>query len=115
MPMKHLDMQAAIKTHMSQPAGTGAFDGQHGMSLAISSVAAADISSAIACIETSEGVAAMTGPAIGANARPAITKTASSRRMAECRFTGAGSHKRAAMESLATLYHELYQAVLIVI
>jgi hypothetical protein len=43
-------MQAAMKTHLSQ--STGAFDGQHGMSLAISSVVAeADISSAIACIE----------------------------------------------------------------
>ena len=107
-------MQAAMKTHMSQPVGAGAFDGQHGISVAISSVAAADISFAIACIETSEGVAAMTGPT-GANTRPAIARTASSRRMAECRFTGAGSHKRAAMESPATLNHELYQAVLIVI
>ena len=111
--MKPLAMQTAIKTHMSQPAG-GAFDGQHGMSFAISSVAAA-IWSAIACIETSEGAAAMTGPAIGANTRPAITRTASSRRMAEYRFTGSGSHKRAAMESLGHSYHELYQAVLIVI
>jgi hypothetical protein len=50
MPAKHLDMQAAMKTHLSQ--STGAFDGQHGMSFAISSVVAeADISSAIACIE----------------------------------------------------------------
>jgi len=43
MPLKHLDMQAAMYTHLSQSIGAGAFDGQHGMSLAISS--------AIACIE----------------------------------------------------------------
>jgi len=56
MPLKHLDMQAAMYTHLSQSIGAGAFDGQHGMSLAISSamslaMAAGDISSAIACIE----------------------------------------------------------------
>ena len=52
MPAKHLDMQDAIKTHLSQSIGAGAFDGQHGMLLAISSVVAdGDISSAIACIE----------------------------------------------------------------
>ena len=32
MPVKHLDMQAAMDTHLSQPIGTGALDGQHGMS-----------------------------------------------------------------------------------
>ena len=53
MPVKHLDMQAAMKTHLSQSTGAGAFDGQHGMSLAISSVVAdGDISSAIACIDS---------------------------------------------------------------
>lgn len=52
MPVKHFDMQAAMNTHLSQSTGIGAFDGQHGMSLAISSVIAdGDISSAIACIE----------------------------------------------------------------
>ena len=62
MPVKHLDMQAAMKTHLSQSTGAGAFDGQHGISFAISSVVAdGDISSAIACIDTSEDVSAMTG------------------------------------------------------
>ncbi len=48
-PAKHMDPQAAMKTHLSQSTGTGAFDGQHGMSSAISSIVAdADMSSAIA-------------------------------------------------------------------
>src|SRR6266851_115950 len=37
MPVKHLDTQAVTYTHLSQPIGAGALDGQHGMSLAISS------------------------------------------------------------------------------
>jgi hypothetical protein len=57
----------------------------------------------------------MTMPAIGANTRLPITRTASSRRMAKCRFTGSSSHKPAARERLGTSYHELHQAVLIVI
>jgi hypothetical protein len=77
-----------MKTHLSQPTGVGAFDGQHGMSLAISSVMAdGDISSAIACIDASEDISAMTGRETGANARPAITRIASSRRMVKFRFT----------------------------
>ena len=40
MPAKHTDPQAAMKTHLSQSTGTGAFDGQHG----ISSIVSADIS-----------------------------------------------------------------------
>jgi hypothetical protein len=100
MPVKHMNVQAAMKTHLSQPTGAGAFDGQHGMSVAISSVAAEDdISSAIACIDTSEEVSAMTGRETGANTRPAITRIASSRRMAKLRFTRQNSHKSAAMES----------------
>ena len=100
MPTKPRDVQAAMKTHLSQPTGVGAFDGQHGMSLAISSVmAGGDILSAIACIDTSADVSAMTGWETGANARPAIIKTASSRRMARLRFTGLSSHKLAAMGS----------------
>ena len=53
---KHTDPQAAMKTHLSQSTGAGAFDGQHGMSLAISSIIRRRshfdgvISSAIACI-----------------------------------------------------------------
>ena len=47
--MKAIDMQAAMKTHLSQSIGTGAFEGQHGMSFAISSaMAMGAISSAIA-------------------------------------------------------------------
>ena len=87
-PVKHIDVQAAMKAHLSQPTGKGALDGgQHGMSLAISSVVSeADISSATACIlsciETSEDVPAITGREAGANTRPAIARIASSRRMA---------------------------------
>ncbi len=89
-----------MNTHLSQPTGAGVFDGQHGMSFAISSaVADDDISSAITCIEASEVIAAITGRETGAKARPAIKKTASSRRMANLRFTELGSHNLAAMES----------------
>lgn len=41
---KPMEPQAAMKTHSSQPTGMGAFDGQHGISLAISSIVSADIS-----------------------------------------------------------------------
>lgn len=100
MPVKHLDMQPAMNTHLSQSTGAGAFDGQHGISLAISSVVAdGDISSAIACIDMSEDIPAITGWESGANARPAITRIASSRRMVKLCFTSSGSHKPAAMES----------------
>jgi hypothetical protein len=104
MPVKHFDMQAAMKTHLSQPTGAGAFDGQHGMSLAISSVMAdGDISSAIACIEMSGDVSAMTGWETGANARPTINRIASSRRMVKLRLTNPDSHKIAANERLQPL------------
>ena len=83
MPVKHLDMQAAMNMHSSQSTGIGAFDGQHGMSAAISSaIMDGDISSAMLCIASWEVASAMTGRATGANARPAIIKTASSRRIA---------------------------------
>jgi hypothetical protein len=105
MPVKHLDMQAAMKTHLSQSTGAGPFDGQHGISLAISSdIAGGDISSAMACIGTSEGVAAITGRETGASARPAITRIASRRRMAKFRFTSLGSHKLTAMKSSRICY-----------
>jgi len=88
MPVKYLDMQAAIPTHLSQSIGAGAFDGQHGMSFAISSIVSdEDISSAIACIEACGDASAMTGRETGANTRPAIVRIASSRRMAKLRFT----------------------------
>ena len=85
-PAKHTDPQAAMKTHLSQSTGTGALDGQHGIS---SAMAMAAISSAIACIEACEDVSAMTGRETGANARPAIIRTASSRRMVDFRCTAA--------------------------
>ena len=98
MPTKPSDVQAAMKTHLSQPTGVGAFDGQHGMSPAISSVISeADILSAIACIDTSEDISAMAGRETGANARPAITKIASSRRMVKFRFTELDSRKLVAI------------------
>jgi len=101
MPTKPRDVQAAMKTHLSQPTGVGAFDGQHGMSLAISSVMAdGDISSAIACIDASEDISAMAGRETGANARPAITRIASSRRMVKFRFTVPESHICVSIESL---------------
>ena len=78
MPVK-FDMQVAMSAHWSQ--STGAFDGQHGISLAISSVAAdGDFSSVIACVETPEDSPAMTGCESGAKTRPAI-KTAARRRL----------------------------------
>ena len=103
--VKLIDAQAAMNTHLSQPTGDGAFDGQHGMSLAIWSVVAdADVSSAIACIDPPEDVSAMTGRETGASARPAITRIASSRRMAKVRFTELDFHSLAAMESLSFLH-----------
>jgi len=51
IPVKQFDMQADMKTHLSQSTGAGAFDGQHGIFAISSIVADVDISSAIACIE----------------------------------------------------------------
>lgn len=47
MPAKHIDPQAAMKMHLSQSTGAGAFDGQHGISSAISSFVSADISDGV--------------------------------------------------------------------
>jgi hypothetical protein len=107
-PTKHVDAQAAMKTHLSQPTGGGAFDGQHGMSLAISFIVAGadgvipdDVrSSAIAGIEGLEGVSAMTGRETGASAKPAITRIASNRRRAESCFTASTSHGFVAAKGL---------------
>ena len=118
MPAKHTDPQAAMKMHLSQSIGVGAFGGQHGISLAISSIVAdADISdedisdgvisSAIACTGPCEDVAAITGRETGANARPAIIRIASSRRMAKLGFTGLRSHKIAAKGSSGQGYRTL--------
>jgi hypothetical protein len=48
MPAKHTDLQAVMKTHLSQSTGAGTFDGQHGISLAISSIVTDAISDAAA-------------------------------------------------------------------
>lgn len=118
MPAKQTEPQAAMKTHLSQSTGAGAFDGQHGMSSATSAIMSADISaevisgevisgeviggdiisSAIAGMGPCEDVAAITGRETGANARPAIIRIASNRRMARVRFTVANSHRLVAME-----------------
>jgi hypothetical protein len=85
MPAKHLDMQVAMKRHLPQSPATGAFAGQHGMSLAISSaVADMDISLTIAA---SGIVPAITGEDSGANTIPATMTIASRRRMVIWRFT----------------------------
>lgn len=100
MPAKHFDMHAAMRTHLSQPTGTAVPDGQQGMSFAISSVSAEpDVSSAIGCIDMVKGVSAIAARDNGANTTPAITKTASSRRMAELLFTNVASHREATTES----------------
>ena len=79
-PARNWLMQAAMNTHLSQSTGAGAFEGQQGMSPAISSgVAGIDISPAIA--DASGVVPAITGWASGASSSPAITEIASSRRM----------------------------------
>jgi hypothetical protein len=99
MPAKHLAVQAAMNTHLSQSIGAGTFEGQHGMSFVISSaIAGVDMSSAI---DASEAVPAMTGRDSGANAKPAIIRIASSRRMVIWRFTPAKSHRYVKIESLS--------------
>ena len=104
MPVKHLDMQAVMKTHLSQSTGAGAFDGQQGMSPAISpAIADMDISSAIADIDASEVAPAMTGEDSGANTSPAIMTIARRRRMVIWRFTPPKSHRTAQIDSLSRL------------
>jgi hypothetical protein len=81
--------------------GIGAFDGQQGMSLAISlAVADEDISSAIACIDASDTIPAIAGCASGANTSPAIMKIASIRRMVIWPFMSPKSHSCGRIESL---------------
>jgi hypothetical protein len=93
-PAKHFAMQAAMSTHLSQSIGAEVLAGQHGMSLAISPAAAdMDMSSDIADIDPSDVVSTNTDRDSGANASPAITKIASSRRMVIWRFTRAKSHR----------------------
>ncbi|TKT71635.1 hypothetical protein YH63_009530 [Afipia massiliensis] len=81
-------MQTAMSRHFSQSIGAGAFDGQHGMSFAISSVRAdAAISCGMAAIAPADGDSAMTGRDNGASTRPAIMEIATSWRMAIWRVT----------------------------
>jgi hypothetical protein len=76
-----------MRRHFSQSIGAGAFDGQHGMSFAISStVADAAISRDIPAIAPAGDDSAMTGRDKGANARPAIMKIATTRRMVIWRY-----------------------------
>ncbi len=104
MPVKHFDMQAVMNTHLSQSTDAGAFDGQQGMSAAISSaIADMDISPAIADIEASEVAPAMTGEDSGANTSPAIMTIASRRQMVIGRFTAPKSHRTAQIDSLPRL------------
>ncbi|MDB5616757.1 MAG: hypothetical protein JWQ24_995 [Tardiphaga sp.] len=96
-PAKHLVMQAAMKTHLSQPLGTAAFDGQQGISLAISpaiswaidswAIDGAIVSSDMAAIGTSADDSAITGRDTGASASPAIIRIDSIRRMVTLIFT----------------------------
>ena len=95
--VKHVTMQLAMNTHLSQSPGIGALAGQHGMSPAISAAMAcvdmscidmscADMSSAIdiseaIAIDASGVVPAMTGRENGANTSPTIIEIASRRRM----------------------------------
>ncbi len=118
-PAKNTGPQAAMKTHLSQSTGIGAFDGQHGISPATASIVSDEISDegisdnaipdivispAIACPEAWEGAAAMAGRETGANARPAIIRIASNWRMATFGYTGRNSHKRAAKGSSSFLH-----------
>ena len=107
MPVEHVFMQTAMRRHISQSIGIGAFDGQQGMPLAISSVAdpstvddAANPSD-IAAIVSAGGDPAMTGRDNGANATPAIKTIAAIWRMVIRLFISPKSHMRAQIESLS--------------
>lgn len=54
---KPMDPQAVMKMHLSQSTGVGAFDGQHGISLAISSIVTDAISDAAASDVISSAIA----------------------------------------------------------
>lgn len=98
--VKPVVIQAAIRRHFSQSIGNGVFDGQHGMSFAISSaIDAATITSGIAAIVPA-GEPAMTGRANGAKAKPAIMTIATSLRMVIWQSMVPKSHMRAQIESL---------------
>ncbi len=93
-----------MNTHWPQSIGACAPDGQHGMSLAICSVTAGgSASSAITCVEAPKDDFAITGPEIGASAKPTITRIAKSRRMVIWQFTPLNSHRLAQVGSLTRL------------
>lgn len=80
-----------MNTHLSQPAGEGAFDGQHGISCdmsaadmsrpALSAADDADAWSTIVAIEASGDATAITGRENGAIVSPTIIAIASNRFM----------------------------------
>ena len=78
-----VDTQSAINGHWSQPAGTD-LSGQHSISSDTSAMWSPDID--VMAIEAIESTFARA--ASGANTRPAIKKTASSRQRWIERFTG---------------------------
>jgi hypothetical protein len=81
-----VDMQSAINGHWSQSTGAD-LSGQHGMSSDMTAGSPAIVAVAIDAIESTFARAAN-----GANTRPAIKKTASSRQRWIERFTGTTSH-----------------------
>lgn len=93
-PATDFAAQLAIRTHLSHAAGDD-FDGQHGMSSAMSSAMpfiATASSDSIACVAAEATVSAVAGRDNGANAIPTIIRTASNRRMKLLLFTASGSH-----------------------
>lgn len=102
VPAKHLVMQAAMRMHVSQSTGASDFDGQQGMSPAISSVMAAAIWSATTAAGAPDGRPAIAGRETGANANAAIIRIEISRPMGVRLVTRSASHKTAAMDSRST-------------
>jgi hypothetical protein len=88
-----VDTQSAINGHWSQSTGAD-LSGQHGMSSGMAAASPAMPAVAIDAIESTFARAAN-----GANTRPAIKKTASSRQRWIERFTRTVSHERSLMGS----------------
>jgi hypothetical protein len=84
-----VDTQSAINGHWSQSTGAD-LSGQHGISSDMAAAAPATVAVAIDAIESTFARAAS-----GANTRPAIKKTASSRQRWIERFTRTASHETA--------------------
>jgi hypothetical protein len=82
-----VDTQSAINGHWSQSTGAD-LSGQHGMSSDMAGASPAIVAVAIDAIESTFARAAS-----GANTRPAIKKTASSRQRWTERFTRTVSHE----------------------